>query len=70
MDNQKLRKQLELKNVPFVNFSDGEMQKITEYIEENKIDLLNLDFPSICADIVGRSVGLAVTPKGFAIIGF
>lgn len=60
-----------LKNIPFINFSTDEIEKISEYAREKGIETVSQAFVSECADIVGRSIGFMITPMGgILIIGF
>lgn len=59
-----------LENIPFINFSANEIERISEYARREGIKMISQAFVSECADIVGRDIGVSITPNGgISIIG-
>lgn len=63
-----LDKCFKIKNIPFINFTDEEMEKIRKYAEEMQIKTISFDFGNQCADILGQSVGTVIGPTGIEVV--
>lgn len=54
---------LKIKDLSFFGFSIDELSKIREYAEGNSLEEITPGFVSDCCDLIGKDIGLMITPR-------